>query len=119
MPVLPAAQRERLGGLGADPSDAHIIVNRGLAPLVLGAVEAGADANRVVTHAVQNLALKGAALLVPDHLASLVQMEISGSSRRRRRRLAWVLVVGLGLWSQAAAWCWLVQISQRRSLVLN
>lgn len=78
MPALPAAQRERLGALGADPSDAHVIVSRGLAPLVLGAVEAGADADRTVTHAVQNLALDGAELLSSVHLASLVQMETSG-----------------------------------------
>ena len=78
MPALPAAQRERLGELGADLDDAHVIVNRGLASLVLGAISAGADANRTVTHAVQNLALDGAELLGSGQLASLVQMETSG-----------------------------------------
>lgn len=78
MPELPAAQRERLGDLGTDPGDAHVIVSRGLAPLVLGAAELGADAVRVVTHAVQNLALDGADLLEPTQLASLVDLETSG-----------------------------------------
>ena len=78
MPALPAAQRERLGELGADLDDAQIIVNRGLASLVLDAVGAGADANRTVMHAVQNLALDGAELLDATQLASLVQMEAAG-----------------------------------------
>ena len=75
LPELPAAQRERLCALGADLGDAQVIVSRGLAPVVLAAVQAGADANRTVTHAVQNLALDGAELLRPDQLASLVRME--------------------------------------------
>ncbi len=78
MGALPAAQRERLGELGADLDDAQIIVNRGLASLVLDAVGAGADANRTVMHAVQNLALDGAELLDATQLASLVQMEAAG-----------------------------------------
>ncbi len=78
MPELPASQRARLNECGADPEDAQVIANRGLAPLVLDAVAAGADASRAVTHAVQNLALDGAELLEAAQLASLVQMEISG-----------------------------------------
>lgn len=78
MPELPASQRARLHQCGAEPEDAQVIVDRGLASVVLGAVEAGADAKRTVTHAVQNLALDGAELLGSDHLASLVQMETSG-----------------------------------------
>ena len=78
MPALPAAQRERLAALGADPDDSQVIVSRGMVPLVLGAVEAGADVARTVTHAVQNLALEGAELLDVTQLASLVAMETSG-----------------------------------------
>ena len=78
MPELPASQRARLHECGAEPADAQVIVGRGLAPVVLGAVEAGADAKRTMTHAVQNLALDGAELIGIDHLASLVQMESSG-----------------------------------------
>jgi len=78
MPELPTSQRARLNECGADPEDAQVIANRGLAPLVLDAVAAGADASRAVTHAVQNLALDGAELLEAAQLASLVQMEISG-----------------------------------------
>ena len=78
MPELPASLRERLCALGAGPADAHVITSRGLAPLVLDAVAAGADASRTVTHAVQNLALDGAELLDAAQLASLVEMETSG-----------------------------------------
>ncbi len=79
LPELPAALRSRLDALGADPADAHVVVGRALASLVLGAVELGADAGRTVTHAVQNLALDGAELLEPQQLASLVAMETSGA----------------------------------------
>ena len=78
MPELPAAQRARLHEHGTSPDDAQVIVGRGLAPVVLGAVAAGADASRTVTHAVQNLALDGAELLDPAGLASLVSLETSG-----------------------------------------
>ena len=78
MPELPAVLRERLCAHGADTADAQVIASRGLAPLVLDAVAAGADAGRAVTHAVQNLALDGAELLEAAQLASLVQMETSG-----------------------------------------
>lgn len=78
MPELPASQRARLHECGAEPVDAQVIVGRGLAPVVLGAVAAGADVRRTVTHAVQNLALEGAELLDPHGLASLVNLETSG-----------------------------------------
>lgn len=78
MPELPASVRARLHECGAEPEDAQVIVDRGLAPVVLGAVAAGADSRRTVTHAVQNLALDGAELLDPDGLASLVNLETSG-----------------------------------------
>ena len=78
MPELPAAQRARLAAHGADPADAHVIVTRGLAPLVLDAVDAGADPARALTHAVQNLALDGAELLTAPQFAALVDMETTG-----------------------------------------
>ncbi len=78
MPQLPAAQRAGLCALGASPDDAQVIVSRGLASLVLATTATGADAHRTVTHAIQNLALDGAELLEPSHLASLVQMETTG-----------------------------------------
>ena len=78
MPELPAAQRARLAAHGADPADAHVIVARGLAPLVLDAVDAGADPARALTHAVQNLALDGAELLTAPQFAALVDMETTG-----------------------------------------
>ena len=78
MPELPAAQRARLADHGADPADAQVIVTRGLAPLALAAIDAGADAARALTHAVQNLALDGAHLLSPPQFAALVEMETTG-----------------------------------------
>jgi aspartyl-tRNA(Asn)/glutamyl-tRNA(Gln) amidotransferase subunit B len=78
MPELPASHRARLQECGASPEDAQVIIGRGLAPAVLGAVVAGADARRTVTHAVQNLALDGAELLDAAALASLINLETSG-----------------------------------------
>ena len=79
MPVLPAAMRTQLVELaGASVDDATTIVERGLAPTVLGAVSAGADAARAVTHAVQNLAVEGADTLDAARFASLIQMETGG-----------------------------------------
>src|SRR2546430_4858367 len=46
--------------------------------LVRAAIAAGADPDRVVTHAVHNLAVEGAANLDPDRLASLVKLETEG-----------------------------------------
>ena len=79
MPVLPAALRSQL--LSATPvsvEDASTLVERGLAPVVLDAVAAGADPARAVTHGVQNLALDGAENLDASAFAALIVMETSG-----------------------------------------
>jgi aspartyl-tRNA(Asn)/glutamyl-tRNA(Gln) amidotransferase subunit B len=83
MPALPAERRERLAsaaGLPADePSGAvATAVSRGLDDLALGAIEAGADAGRVLTHVEQNLAVEGAESLKAPDLAALVTMETGG-----------------------------------------
>ncbi len=65
LPPLPAARRERLAaaaGLAEGPASGAVAtaVARNLDELALGAIEAGADAGRVLTHVEQNLAVDGA-----------------------------------------------------------
>jgi aspartyl-tRNA(Asn)/glutamyl-tRNA(Gln) amidotransferase subunit B len=79
MPELPAEQRKRLvDSAGVDLETAATIVNRGLSSLIFAAIDAGADAQRATTHAVQNLAIDGAAGLDAEHFAALIVMEKSG-----------------------------------------
>ena len=80
MPELPAEQRARLVSLAdTDFETAATVVNRGLSPLVFAAIDAGADARRAVTHAVQNLAIEGASGLDGGYFADLLEMEKSGA----------------------------------------
>jgi aspartyl-tRNA(Asn)/glutamyl-tRNA(Gln) amidotransferase subunit B len=80
LPVLPAERRAVLAAeAGASSTaDVAVVIERGLDALVRAAIAAGADPDRVVTHAVHNLAVEGAANLDPEHLASLVRMETEG-----------------------------------------
>jgi aspartyl-tRNA(Asn)/glutamyl-tRNA(Gln) amidotransferase subunit B len=83
MPALPAERRARLAsaaGLASDAPSAAVAtaVSRGLDELALGAIDAGADAGRVLTHIEQNLAVDGAESLKPADLAALVTMETGG-----------------------------------------
>ncbi len=82
LPMLPADRRARLAtaarvrrGAGA----VAIAVERDLDGLALGAIEAGADPGRVLTHVEHNLAVEGAAAVTPAALAALVAMETSGA----------------------------------------
>jgi aspartyl-tRNA(Asn)/glutamyl-tRNA(Gln) amidotransferase subunit B len=81
LPPLPAARRARLveaaGAATADGAVA-IAVERDLDDLALGAIAAGADPGRVLTHVEHNLAVDGAAALDPARLAALVGMETAG-----------------------------------------
>jgi aspartyl-tRNA(Asn)/glutamyl-tRNA(Gln) amidotransferase subunit B len=82
LPMLPAERRARLAaatGTGAAPADVAMVIERGLDELALAAIAAGADAERVVTHAVHNLAVEGAAGLDPEAFAALVRMEVEGA----------------------------------------
>jgi aspartyl-tRNA(Asn)/glutamyl-tRNA(Gln) amidotransferase subunit B len=78
--VLPAERRAALAAeAGASSTaDVAVVIERGLDALVRAAIAAGADPDRVVTHAVHNLAVEGAANLDPEHLASLVRLETEG-----------------------------------------
>ncbi|HEX4868000.1 MAG TPA: Asp-tRNA(Asn)/Glu-tRNA(Gln) amidotransferase subunit GatB [Acidimicrobiales bacterium] len=81
LPALPAARRAALAETaGVDPTDNAVViaVQRGLDALAAGAIAAGADAARVLTHVEHNLAVEGAESLPAEHLAALVQMETGG-----------------------------------------
>jgi aspartyl-tRNA(Asn)/glutamyl-tRNA(Gln) amidotransferase subunit B len=80
LPPLPADRRARLvERTGAERAHAAIVVERGLDALCLAAVDAGADPERTVTHAVHNLAADRAVDLDPVALAALVRMEVAGA----------------------------------------
>jgi aspartyl-tRNA(Asn)/glutamyl-tRNA(Gln) amidotransferase subunit B len=79
LPVLPAERRARLAdAAGVAPAEVAIHVDRGLDDLALGAIEAGADPARVLTHAEHNLAVDGAESLDVANFTELVRLEIDG-----------------------------------------
>ncbi|MCX7621888.1 MAG: Asp-tRNA(Asn)/Glu-tRNA(Gln) amidotransferase subunit GatB [Acidimicrobiales bacterium] len=81
LPLLPAERRARLAErAGVEPthSSVAIAVERGLDALAIGAIDAGGDASRVLTHVEHNLAVGGAEDLDPALLAELVTMELEG-----------------------------------------
>ncbi len=79
LPALPQQRRAALAAAGASPEAAQLAVDRGLDGLAVTAVEAGADADRVFTHVVNNLAVDGAENLDPGHFAELVRLEADGA----------------------------------------
>jgi aspartyl-tRNA(Asn)/glutamyl-tRNA(Gln) amidotransferase subunit B len=78
LPPLPRQRRQALTDRGATATGAAIAVSRNLDGLALAAIEAGADAERVITHVANNLAVEGAETLNPAHFAQLVGMETNG-----------------------------------------
>jgi aspartyl-tRNA(Asn)/glutamyl-tRNA(Gln) amidotransferase subunit B len=81
LPELPAQRRARLAErAGIDPThpSVAIAVERDLDGLAARAIDAGADASRVLTHIEHNLAVEGADQLAPEMLAELVAMELDG-----------------------------------------
>jgi aspartyl-tRNA(Asn)/glutamyl-tRNA(Gln) amidotransferase subunit B len=81
VPALPAERRAALAAEAGSSSaaDVAVVIERGLDALVRAAIAAGADSDRVVIHAVHNLADEAAHNLDPDALASLVKMETDGA----------------------------------------
>jgi aspartyl-tRNA(Asn)/glutamyl-tRNA(Gln) amidotransferase subunit B len=79
LPALPKDRRQALVDAGGEAGAAAIAVARDLDRLALSAIDAGADANRVLTHVRNNLAVDGAQSLDPRHFAELVQMETQGA----------------------------------------
>ncbi|MFT4988840.1 MAG: aspartyl-tRNA(Asn)/glutamyl-tRNA(Gln) amidotransferase subunit B, partial [Acidimicrobiales bacterium] len=79
LPALPAARRSALAAAaGVEIIDTTLTVERGLDRLVIGAIEAGADAPAAMKHADQNLS-DGQGHLTPESFAALVVMEADGS----------------------------------------
>ncbi|MBV8980002.1 MAG: Asp-tRNA(Asn)/Glu-tRNA(Gln) amidotransferase subunit GatB, partial [Acidimicrobiia bacterium] len=98
IPVLPAERRAALAAEAGSSSteDVAVVIDRGLDGLVRAAIAAGADPDRVVTHAVHNLAHETAANLDPDRLASLVTLETEGklTATQAKKVLAEMLETG-------------------------
>jgi aspartyl-tRNA(Asn)/glutamyl-tRNA(Gln) amidotransferase subunit B len=80
IPTLPAERRAALAAAAGKSStaDVAVVIERGLDALVNAAIAVGADPDRVVTHAVHNLAVEGAANLDPGRFAELVKLETDG-----------------------------------------
>ncbi len=79
MPVLPAARRARLGELSTVADDVLVtIVERGQDALALGAIEAGADADKVLTRIQNDLAVDDWSAVSAGSLAALISMETGG-----------------------------------------
>jgi aspartyl-tRNA(Asn)/glutamyl-tRNA(Gln) amidotransferase subunit B len=81
LPALPAERRERLArAAGVDRTLPAVViaVERCLDRLALGAIEAGAEPSRVLTHVEHNLAVAGADHLSARALADLVRLEVGG-----------------------------------------
>ena len=78
LPALPAARRAAVAeATGASHDDATLLVARDLDGLVLAAAGAGAEPDRLLTHAVNNLA-DGPGCLTAPAVAALVRMETGG-----------------------------------------
>ena len=81
LPVLPADRRRALAtkaGVALPHDTVTVLVERGQDRLAAAAIEAGADAGRVLVHVEQNLAADTSAGLEPARLAALVDLETSG-----------------------------------------
>ena len=79
MPVLPAARRARLGELSTVADEVLVtVVERGQDALALGAIEAGADADKVLTRIQNDLAVDDWSAVTSESLATLIQMESGG-----------------------------------------
>ncbi|MEL7157582.1 MAG: Asp-tRNA(Asn)/Glu-tRNA(Gln) amidotransferase subunit GatB [Actinomycetota bacterium] len=79
LPALPQERRAALVTAGAEPQAAAIALDRGLDTVAMGAIEAGADPERVFTHVANNLAVDGAEDLDAAHFAELVKLETEGA----------------------------------------
>ena len=81
LPPMPADRRSTLAdlaGVALPDEQVSIIVDRGLDALAAGAIRAGADPARTLTHVQHDLAHDGAADIDPADLASLVAMVTGG-----------------------------------------
>jgi aspartyl-tRNA(Asn)/glutamyl-tRNA(Gln) amidotransferase subunit B len=99
LPVLPAARRSALAaaaGLDHAGGAVAIAVERDLDEVAIAAIDAGADAGRVLTHVEHNLAVDGAGSLSAEHLAALVKMETGGELTATQAKTVLADVVATG-----------------------
>jgi aspartyl-tRNA(Asn)/glutamyl-tRNA(Gln) amidotransferase subunit B len=99
LPVLPADRRRTLAdAAGSEPNDDAVVlaVQRSLDEVAIGAITAGADAGRVLTHVEHNLAIEGADSLSAEHLAELVKMETGGELTATQAKTVLAEVVATG-----------------------
>ena len=99
LPAMPAERRAELADLaGVElPDEAvSIIVDRGLDALAAGAIRAGADPARTLTHVQHDLAHEGAEDIEPADLAALVGMAVDGelTSSQAKQVLAEMAATG-------------------------
>ncbi|MGB1653208.1 MAG: Asp-tRNA(Asn)/Glu-tRNA(Gln) amidotransferase subunit GatB [Acidimicrobiales bacterium] len=79
LPILPAARRARLAALSSVADDVLVtVVERGQDALALGAIEAGADPDKVLTRIQNDLAVDDWSAVKSETLATVLQMESSG-----------------------------------------
>jgi aspartyl-tRNA(Asn)/glutamyl-tRNA(Gln) amidotransferase subunit B len=106
LPALPADRRATLAATaGREPTDPAIViaVQRDLDGIAGGAIAAGADADRVLTHVEHNLAVEGAESLTAEHLAALVRMETGGELTATQAKAVLADVVSTGRDPQTVA----------------
>lgn len=79
MPPLPAARRSALAAAsGADATSVSIVVERGQDGLAMAAIDAGVDAEKVVTRLVNDLAVDDWSRVTADAFTELIRMEAGG-----------------------------------------
>ncbi|MEM7141461.1 MAG: Asp-tRNA(Asn)/Glu-tRNA(Gln) amidotransferase subunit GatB [Actinomycetota bacterium] len=79
MPVLPAARRAALvAASGADIAQVGIVVERGQDELAVAAIDAGADAEKVITRLVNDLAVDDWSNVTAESFTALIRMESAG-----------------------------------------
>ena len=93
MPVLPAARRARLGELSSVADEVIVtVVERGQDALALAAIEAGADADKVLTRIQNDLAVDDWSSVTAASLVTLIGMETGGeltAPRPSRSSVRW------------------------------
>ncbi|MDA3039072.1 MAG: Asp-tRNA(Asn)/Glu-tRNA(Gln) amidotransferase subunit GatB [Actinomycetota bacterium] len=96
LPALPRERRQALVDLGGRGEAVTVTVERRLDTLVREAVALGADAERALIHAANNLAVEGADRLDSARFAALVTMETSGqlTSTQAKQVLASMVATG-------------------------